>query len=173
VRRASFARQVSSPGSGDWGDCGHRFEKASDHLSVVRLSGEGIESEELDISKKRYLALYHSASWCPPCQAFSPHLSEFYHASNKKNFELVMVGHDRSKEEMIRYMKQHGMEFPAVLWPEAGDWGATPSGSGIPNLVIVDMQTRHVVEESYKGGHYQGPDVPLEALRQCLRSSSR
>ena len=150
-----------------------QFENVTEQLSVIRLVNGELKSEELDLSKYRYLALYHSASWCGPCQAFSPRLSEFYHSASKGNFELVMINHDRSAADMAQYMKQHRMEFPAILEADAGVWGKAPSGTGIPNLVIFDMQTHKVIEESFNGGTYQGPDVPLQALREKLSSPGR
>ncbi len=150
-----------------------KYENVEEQLPVVRLVNGVLRSEKLNLSKSRYVAFYHSASWCGPCQAFSPHLCEFYHSSSKKHFELVMINYDRSVADMDKYMRQHGMEFPAVQQDQAGVWGKPPSGRSIPNLVVVDMETKTVVEEAFKGGDYQGPDAALQALREKLRALGR
>ena len=144
----------------------HIYAKAPLSVRATRLVGNSFKTEQINVQGKRYLALYHGASWCPPCQAFSPVLAQFYHSAKKDNFELVMVNYDKSLGEMQAYMRQHKMEFPAMSRDEAGAWGKAPSGTGIPNLVIIDTQTDQVVEESYKGGEYQGAEIPLELLRQ-------
>jgi thiol-disulfide isomerase/thioredoxin len=147
-----------------------RFNKAEDSLSVKRLGADGaLVREDFQPRLAPYLAVYHGASWCPPCQAFSPRLSEFYHAADKSKarFQLLMVNYDRSDADMIAYMRQHKMEFPAVGRGEAGGWAAS-TGSGIPNLIIIDTATSKVVSSSFNGSEYQGCDVPLGVLRTII-----
>lgn len=147
-----------------------RFNSAEDTLQVKRLHLNGeISSEEFHPRLAPYLAVYHGASWCPPCQQFSPRLSQFYHDADKAKlrFQLLMVNYDRSVAVMATYMRQHKMEFPAVIRGEAGGWGAA-TGNGIPNLIIIDTATNKVVSSSYNGSEYQGCDIPLGVLRTII-----
>lgn len=147
-----------------------RFDRADGALQVKRLGGNGaVVSEEFQPRLAPYLAVYHGAGWCPPCQQFSPRLAEFYHAADKTRlrFQLVMVNYDRSDADMIAYMRQHRMEFPAVRRGEAGAWAAA-TGNGIPNLIIIDTATGKVVTSSYDGSSYQGCDKPLGVLRTII-----
>jgi hypothetical protein len=143
-----------------------RFGRAENTLQVERLGGDGtVVREEFQPRLAPYLAVYHGAGWCPPCQQFSPRLAEFYHGADKTKlrFQLVMVSYDPTDAEMIAYMRQHRMEFPAVSRREAGAWGAA-TGGGIPNLIIIDTATGKVVCSSYDGSTYEGCDKPLRVL---------
>jgi len=143
-----------------------RFNTAPNAIQVQRLARNGaVLREEFQPRLAPYLAVYHGAGWCPPCQQFSPRLAEFYHAADKTRlrFQLVMVNYDRSDADMIGYMRQHRMEFPAVRRGEAGAWGAA-TGDGIPNLIIIDTSTGRVVTSSFDGSTYVGCDEPLKVL---------
>jgi thiol-disulfide isomerase/thioredoxin len=139
----------------------------ADVLPVLRLgrSGEGVKG---DFAPRQapYLALYHGASWCGPCQAFSPRLVEFYRGAAAQvpaHFQLVMVNYDQSDADMLGYMRQHKMPFPGLRQDAAGDWGQA-TGDGIPNLIILETATGKVISSSYSGSNYQGCDVPLQVL---------
>lgn len=147
-----------------------RFGAAEDTLQVERLGRDGqVTHEAFQTRLAPYLALYHGAGWCQPCQQFSPRLAEFYHDADKTRhrFQLVMVSYDRSDEDMIAYMRQHSMEFPAVARGEAGKWSAT-TGNGIPNLIIIDTITGKVLSSSFDGSEYVGCDKPLNLLRTIV-----
>jgi thiol-disulfide isomerase/thioredoxin len=148
----------------------HRFTGGADTIPVERLTSAGkIVEENFQPRQAPYLAVYHGASWCGPCQAFSPRLCDFYNASTKQRdrFQLLMVNYDRSEPDMAGYMREHKMAFPAVMREHAGDWGVS-TGQGIPNLVIIDTATGKVVSSSFDGSTYVGCDVPLRTLMTIL-----
>ena len=64
----------------------------------------------------KYVAIYYSAHWCPPCRAFTPKLVEWYNGFKAKheNFELVFASSDKSEEAQIDYMKEASMPWPAM-----------------------------------------------------------
>jgi thiol-disulfide isomerase/thioredoxin len=147
-----------------------RFNGAEGAIQVERLGGGGdVIREDFQPRLAPYLAVYHGAGWCSPCQQFSPRLAEFYHDADKTRlrFQLVMVNYDHSDEDMVAYMRQHKMEFPATTVREAGRWGAS-TGNGIPNLVIIDTATGKVVSSSFEGSSYVGCDKPLGILRRIV-----
>jgi thiol-disulfide isomerase/thioredoxin len=147
-----------------------RFNTAADTLQVRRLASNGtVVSEEFQPRLAPYLAIYHGASWCGPCQQFSPGLSEFYRAADKSKlrFQLLMVNYDRSDDDMVAYMRQHRMEFPAVRRGDAGAWAAS-TGNGIPNLMVIDTSTGKVIKSSFDGSDYVGCEVPLRVLRTII-----
>jgi thiol-disulfide isomerase/thioredoxin len=147
-----------------------KFNTAADTFQVERLGANGaVVREYFHPRGAPYLAVYHGASWCGPCQQFSPRLCEFYHDANKSKdrFQLLMVNYDRSHSDMIAYMRQHSMEFSAVGKAEAGGWGAS-TGNGIPNLIIIDTATGRVVSSSFEGSSYVGCDKPLGVLRTII-----
>jgi len=151
---------------------GHRvkFNRAEGALQVERLGkGGAVVHEAFNPRLAPYLALYHGAGWCGPCQRFSPTLEAFYHGADKSGrmFQLVMVNYDESEADMLAYMREHSMEFPSVLKKDAGAWAAA-TGNGIPNLIIVDTATGKVVTSSFDGSSYEGCEKPLKVLRTIL-----
>lgn len=101
-------------------------------------------TEEL-VRDKDFVLLYFSASWCPPCQAFSPVLIDFYkrYASQFK-LEVVYVSSDRSLNEFNDYYGK----MPWLAIPT--DSGAAKLKSelasklqirGIPALIVLDAKS--------------------------------
>ncbi len=121
----------------------------------------------------KFYALYFSASWCPPCRAFTPGLVEAYgkiHAQYPE-FELVLVNHDQSPEDMEAYMRGDAMKWPALNWHLIASSGDINSygGDGIPDLVLVDENGR-VLSDSYRNGSYVGPHAVLSDIWKILRN---
>lgn len=91
---------------------------------------------------KDVIALYFSASWCGPCQQFTPILSKFYHEMAKRNkkFEVIWVSSDRTAEDFITYYQK--MPWLAVPIPSVQRALQILSPryqvKGIPHLVILD-----------------------------------
>jgi len=51
------------------------------------------------VGDKKFILLYFSAHWCPPCRKFTPILVDGYKNSTKTNYEIIFVTHDRSEQE--------------------------------------------------------------------------
>ncbi|GMT25872.1 hypothetical protein PFISCL1PPCAC_17169 [Pristionchus fissidentatus] len=70
--------------------------------------------------KDKLVALYFSASWCPPCRAFTPKLKRFYEEVKEagKDFEVIFVSRDREDEALVEYYKEH-----------MGAWAYIPFGN--------------------------------------------
>jgi nucleoredoxin len=49
-----------------------------------------------------YVLLYFSASWCPPCQSFTPILADFYQ-QYQNIMEIIYISSDRNVEEFEKY----------------------------------------------------------------------
>ncbi len=88
------------------------------------------------------IGLYFSAQWCPPCRTFTPVLKEAYEELQKqgKPFQIVFVSHDRSENDMVRYMRDYSMPWLAVPFniPLREELKKRHGISGIPALIIVD-----------------------------------
>jgi thiol-disulfide isomerase/thioredoxin len=145
-----------------------RVHGGRDSFQVRRLAPSGpIVREDFRPKDAPYLAVYHGAKWCGPCQRFSPTLCSFYHDADKSTgrFQLFMASYDHSDSEMEAYMREHQMEFPAIPHADAGGWGVS-TGPGIPNLVIIETGSGRVIASSFEGSNYVGCDRPLEVLRR-------
>ena len=68
---------------------------AADNLKVFgsgKLLSKDGEVSALDALQGKYVGVYFSASWCPPCQRFTPLIVDAYTSSLKaKNLEIVFV----------------------------------------------------------------------------------
>ena len=122
------------------------------------------ESTDKLLQGKQLVALYFSASWCPPCKAFTPKLVEFYNncrpaavaASSKKGhskqpetttagLEIVFVSSDKNATEFQAYYSK----MPWLALPH-NDEASAPYRSqlaaglriqGIPALIVLDVAT--------------------------------
>jgi nucleoredoxin len=142
---------------------------------VALLSGKlvasqnGVVSDVADqtIGRKKLIALYFAASWCPHCRKFTPKLIDYYNrvAAEHPEFEIVFVSKDRSRSAMEAHMRDSRMPWPAVKYESLSTDKRLLSyaGSGIPCLVVIDRDGR-VVSDTYDRKKYRGPSVVLADL---------
>jgi nucleoredoxin len=149
--------------------------KIADRLNGKLVIYNGRSLEQFDASalkEKKYLAVYFSASWCGPCKQFTPRLVDWYKQQKAEldKFEVIFVSRDESKEDMLEYMKQDGMPWPALNFAKANQ-GNSPlekyAGRGIPCLVIIDREGK-VISHSYQGDEYVGPSKVMKDLAGLL-----
>jgi thiol-disulfide isomerase/thioredoxin len=106
---------------------------------LVDAKGKKCSTAELAGKK---IGIYFSASWCPPCRAFTPQLVAAYNQlqTEGKPFEVVLVSRDKDPSSMKAYMKSHDMPWFAVPFGDKSNealmkkYGVT----GIPTLIVVD-----------------------------------
>jgi len=116
------------------------------------------------------LALYFSAHWCPPCQAFTPKLADIYKKvmeSKSSEFELIFVSSDRDEGAFTDYLK--GMPWLALPYElrDSKEALSTKFGvSGIPSLVVVgpdgkviNANARGLIESNPEGFPWHPPTV--------------
>jgi thiol-disulfide isomerase/thioredoxin len=113
-------------------------------------------------SAKRML-VYFSASWCPPCRAFTPQLVEWYKAhGDLRTLPLLFVSHDRNVTAMRQYMSDDHMPWWGVAFDSASAVALRQAycGPGIPDLVLLDDHGQ-VIGDSFAGMRYLGPEQVL------------
>ncbi len=108
---------------------------------LVNRSGKKVQTAEA--LKGKMVAFYFSASWCPPCKAFTPVLVKFYRDVAKKSpMELVFVSSDKTPDAMEAYMKKSSMPWLAIPYDDQAR-GALKKDlkvNGIPRLIVFDAQ---------------------------------
>ena len=112
---------------------------------LIRKDGSEVSRDEL---AGKYVGIYFSAKWCPPCRGFTPTLVKFRN-EHKDAFEVVFVSADKDLAAQKDYMTSYNMEWPAVN----KDHGASKSlpqrfeVRGIPALVILSPEGKEVTRD--------------------------
>jgi len=107
--------------------------------TLIKADGSKVQADDA-LAGKKFICIYFSAHWCPPCRGFTPVLKKFYDEVKNSGVEIIFVSADQSHNDMISYMKE-----------SHGDWFAVEHGStlskeldekfevqGIPTLVVLN-----------------------------------
>jgi nucleoredoxin len=141
---------------------------------LVRLDGKNFAAfPTAPLAQDKYVALYFSAGWCPPCHAFTPELVRFYNEMKPKHpgFEVVYIPQDYSENDMKSYMEEMSMPWPAMRYDYAKSDRQLGKycGPGIPSLVVFN-EKGEVVSTSWDGKQYLGAYKVLKDLGNLLEA---
>ena len=138
---------------------------------LVRLNGKSLKSCKDATKPSKYYLFYYTASWCGPCQQFTPSLVEFYnkHKPGNNEFELVLITCDSDEASMEGYAKEKKMPWPQLKLSRVERFKKQfhHPGGGIPNLVLTDIEGK-LLKTSYEGETYVGPTVVMNHLATLL-----
>jgi thiol-disulfide isomerase/thioredoxin len=120
----------------------------------------------------KYYLFYYTASWCGPCQKFTPSLVEFYneHKPGNSEFEIILVTSDSDEGAMKEYAVDKQMTWPHLKLSRVDRFKKEfqHPGTGIPNLVLTDTEGK-LLATSYEGSNYRGPAVVMNHLASLLK----
>lgn len=167
VKRLADWKPADVPASG----AASVFDEALDGNLVI-LDGKRLKKHELASKPTKYYLFYYTASWCPPCQAFTPSLVKFYKANKPNNdeFEIILVTSDSEEKDMEKYAISKDMTWPHLKLSKADKFQKkfNHPGGGIPNLVLTDLEGK-LIKTSYEGKNYLGPTVVMDHLAGLLK----
>lgn len=155
---------AQSPASGD-----HAALRALLDGKLSDARGAAVSADVL--KDKRFVLLYFSAGWCPPCHQFTPKLVDFYNAhGGGAAFEVVFVSSDADAEKMQAYIDEYKMPWLAVKHDQVKASGLQEryAGNGIPDLEVLGTDGT-VVSSSFNGQQYRGPYEVLKDLEKALK----
>jgi len=126
------------------------FDSLGDEF-LSGAEGDTVSLAEVQSSAK-YIGLYFSAHWCPPCRGFTPDLIKAYKDVLKgKGLEIIFVSSDRDQASFLEYYGT--MPWLAIPQgdPRKGKLSKRFGVSGIPSFVIVDATTGATINGSARG----------------------
>lgn len=110
--------------------------------NLVKLDGKRLKKHESSSKPTKYYVFYYTASWCPPCQAFTPSLVDFYDKHKNENFEIVLITSDKSEDDMEKYAADKKMPWPQLEQSKATSFKKKYNHGvrGIPSVIVCDLQ---------------------------------
>lgn len=166
-------KSAEPPAAGDSagaaGGNGHQELIKSVGETLVNAEGKAVPSKE-QLGGQDYVLVYFSASWCPPCRAFTPELVKFHADHGEKGkFQVVFVSSDNSEQAQLAYMKDYKMGWLAVPFKQVEGTGLSEKHGvrGIPHLVLMDKNGK-VISSAVENGQYVGPRKVLADLKEKL-----
>ena len=135
-----------------------------EELSKDLKTSRGTKAKVADLKDKAVL-LYFTASWCPPCQKFTPKVVQFL-KENKDSVEVVVVSRDRSKKAATGYLKsKKANDFYMVLPGKKSDELSKDFGvKGIPMVVVLNKDGK-VVTSNGRSAITKSTDLPSDWVK--------
>lgn len=121
-----------------------RPKPISQLLPSTYLAADGSRRGIQQLAQK-YLLLYFSAHWCPPCQQFTPKLAAAYlqlRQTRSDDFEILFVSSDHDPQTFDSYFRT--MPFGAIPYEDRAAKTALSARlqiRGIPTLVVLDKES--------------------------------
>lgn len=112
--------------------------------NLEKLDGKSLKRYELEQKPTKYYVFYYTASWCGPCQQFTPSLVNFYnkHKEGNDKFEIVLITSDSSEDAMEGYAESKKMPWPHLKLSKADSFKKkfTHGVRGIPSVIVCDLE---------------------------------
>merc|ERR1712039_418021 len=86
----------------------------------------------------KFIGLYFSAHWCPPCRGFTPKLAEMYKSGLKDKMEIIFLSSDKDEKSFDDYFKEMPwLALPYAKRAEKELLSDTFGVQGIPSFVVL------------------------------------
>mmetsp|Transcript_56648 Transcript_56648/g.104004 ORF Transcript_56648/g.104004 Transcript_56648/m.104004 type:complete len:157 (-) Transcript_56648:272-742(-) len=110
-------------------------------LFPAQLQGkDGMVDTATALEGKKYVMIYFSAHWCPPCRGFTPKLADMYkQAAAEKQIEVIFASSDRDEAGFQGYYNE--MPWLAVPFSDRDkkeELSKKYGVRGIPMLIVLN-----------------------------------
>jgi peroxiredoxin/uncharacterized protein YcnI len=132
--------------------------------TVADFSQADTTGKQISISSFRgkYVLIDFWASWCRPCRAENPNVVEAYNKFKDKNFTILSVSLDKSKDSWIDAIKMDNLTWTHVS--DLQGWANAVSSSfhiqSIPQNILIDPNGK-IIAKNLRGSAL---DMKLAAL---------
>jgi len=138
---------------------------------LVDSDGKPYQDPHLFQNTKIFV-LYYGGGYCPPCQSFSPDLVKYLNDALPNHPELaaIYMSNDSTPDQMLAYMKQDKMPFPAVPLKDLNQSQVllTYAAKLIPELVIIDRWGKILASNDDHNGNRGDPENTINDLKKIL-----
>lgn len=122
--------------------------------------GQGGATVQKSSFDNKYVGIYFSAHWCPPCRQFTPKLVNFYNKRKElghDDFEIIFASSDKDQGQFNEYFGE--MPWLAIPLNDARKEALSTrfDVEGIPFFVILDPE-RNVVTTSARNAIMSDPN---------------
>ena len=114
---------------------------SSREFSLPLVSGE---PQSLSALKGKVVFLNFWATWCGPCRDEMPSMEVLYNRFKDEGLEILAVNCQESQEDVIAFMQNYELTFPALL-DEDGRVNGTYGIQAIPTTFLIDRDGRIIL----------------------------
>jgi peroxiredoxin len=121
-----------------------------------------------DFTNKDYVLLDFWATWCVPCKAFMPHLSDIYRDFHHKGLEVISISIDQQKESWLRDSPKENFKWYNVyIGSNPMELRQKYGVEAVPTIILIDKKGKIIGK--YKGTDENGDIAQLEdQIRKLL-----
>jgi len=141
-------QEVSPPQKGETTKTAQLFGKVGiikvPHATVpVEISLPDLEGRMVRVSDFRGKVVFLNfwTTWCPSCRVEMPSMQRLYSRLKHKDFVMVSINLQESRDQVKGFFKEQGLTFIALL-DKDGEVGARFGIRNIPTTYILDKQGR-------------------------------
>jgi cytochrome c biogenesis protein CcmG/thiol:disulfide interchange protein DsbE len=107
---------------------------AAPELSLQNINGK---TESLAAYRTDVVLVNNWATWCPPCKAEMPTLSDYYNEHHADGFTIVAVEAGDPLQPVAQFAESYQLQFPVWLDPNGDSINAFGNGN-LPNSYVID-----------------------------------
>merc|ERR1712137_258902 len=108
-------------------------------VEKAKIVLDTLGAELVQKTSGKFIGLYFSAHWCPPCRGFTPKLAEMYENGLKDKMEIIFLSSDKDEKSFDDYFKDMPwLALPYAKRTEKELLSDTFGVRGIPSFIVLN-----------------------------------